>query len=51
MLFLVENITIIPGQFNRLILVLGMGSAPNELKIADGTTHVSPYRLLFGLGF
>lgn len=51
MRFLVQNITINPGQFNLLILVLAMCSAPNESKIADGTTHVSPYRLLFCLGF
>lgn len=36
MLFLVQNNTIIPEQFNLLILVLGMGSAPNEPKIGNG---------------
>lgn len=51
MLFLVQNNTIIPGQRNQLILVLGMGSAPIEPKTADGTTYVSPDTLMFCLGF
>lgn len=51
MLFCVQNNTIIPGKFNLLIPALGMGSTPNEPKIDDGTTHVSPHRLLFCLGF